>query len=315
MILIGAQQTASEVERRIVANSAIRVVGRLDPAEASRPEYGFLPAGPAPAGAARQAGHHVRQPARHPGAARAWSSRSRPGRPGPPRPGRGAVARRCARSPSPPTRSRWSAPAPAAARPTTTSRSERRPAPMKILHTSDWHVGKVLKGQSRADEHTAVLAEVVEIARAEQPDLVIVAGDLYDTAAPTPEATRLVTRALTALRRHRRGRGGDRRQPRQRPGAGRAAAVGRGGRHHAARRRPGQPGRARHRRRHRRRRAVAAGRAAVPVPAVRGARVGDVRADRRRGQPDLRRPPGPAARRARPRASTEPDRVTWSPPT
>lgn len=44
IILIGAQQTASEVERRIVANCAIRVVGRLDPAEASRGEYGFLPA-------------------------------------------------------------------------------------------------------------------------------------------------------------------------------------------------------------------------------------------------------------------------------
>lgn len=43
IILIGAQQTASEVERRIVSNSAIRVVGRLDAAEASRPEYGFLP--------------------------------------------------------------------------------------------------------------------------------------------------------------------------------------------------------------------------------------------------------------------------------
>jgi DNA helicase HerA-like ATPase len=43
VILVGAQQTASEVERRIVANSAIRVVGRLDAAEASRPEYGYLP--------------------------------------------------------------------------------------------------------------------------------------------------------------------------------------------------------------------------------------------------------------------------------
>jgi DNA helicase HerA-like ATPase len=41
--LFGAQQTASEVERRIVANSSIKVVGRLDPAEAGRPEYGFLP--------------------------------------------------------------------------------------------------------------------------------------------------------------------------------------------------------------------------------------------------------------------------------
>ena len=44
IILIGAQQTASEVERRVVANSAIRVVGRLDSAEARRDEYGFLPA-------------------------------------------------------------------------------------------------------------------------------------------------------------------------------------------------------------------------------------------------------------------------------
>ncbi|MGH3476108.1 MAG: ATP-binding protein [Nocardioidaceae bacterium] len=43
IILVGAQQTASEVERRIVANSSIKVVGRLDPAEAGRPEYGFLP--------------------------------------------------------------------------------------------------------------------------------------------------------------------------------------------------------------------------------------------------------------------------------
>jgi exonuclease SbcD len=71
---------------------------------------------------------------------------------------------------------------------------------LKILHTSDWHVGKVLKGRTRHEEHIRVLAQVVEIARAEQPDLVIVAGDLYDTAAPTPDATRVVTRALTALR-------------------------------------------------------------------------------------------------------------------
>ena len=62
---------------------------------------------------------------------------------------------------------------------------------MKILHTSDWHVGKVLKGQSRYHEHKEVLAQVVEIAQAERPDLVLVAGDLYDTAAPGPEAVRL----------------------------------------------------------------------------------------------------------------------------
>ena len=73
---------------------------------------------------------------------------------------------------------------------------------MKILHTSDWHLGKVLKGQSRLEEQIAVLAEVVAIAQAERPDLVIVAGDLFDSAAPTAETKKIVVRALTALRRH-----------------------------------------------------------------------------------------------------------------
>ena len=71
---------------------------------------------------------------------------------------------------------------------------------MRILHTSDWHVGKVLKGRTRHEEHIRVLAQVVDIARQEKPDLVIIAGDLYDTAAPAPDATRVVTRALSALR-------------------------------------------------------------------------------------------------------------------
>src|SRR5690606_16194284 len=40
--LLGAQQTASEVERRVVGNAALKVVGRLDAAESERSEYGFL---------------------------------------------------------------------------------------------------------------------------------------------------------------------------------------------------------------------------------------------------------------------------------
>jgi DNA helicase HerA-like ATPase len=44
VILIGAQQTASQIERRVVANCAFRIVGRLDLAEAQQGEYGFLPA-------------------------------------------------------------------------------------------------------------------------------------------------------------------------------------------------------------------------------------------------------------------------------
>src|SRR4051794_3060445 len=71
---------------------------------------------------------------------------------------------------------------------------------MRILHTSDWHVGKVLKGQPRVDDHIAALGEVVQVAKDQRPDLVIVAGDLYDTASPSPDSTKLVTRALSALR-------------------------------------------------------------------------------------------------------------------
>ncbi len=71
---------------------------------------------------------------------------------------------------------------------------------MKILHTSDWHVGKLLRGMSRLDEHRAVLGEIVEIARAERVDVVLVSGDLFESAAPSPDAQRVVWEALLALR-------------------------------------------------------------------------------------------------------------------
>jgi exonuclease SbcD len=71
---------------------------------------------------------------------------------------------------------------------------------MKILHTSDWHVGKVLKGRDRHDEHVTVLGSLVRAARDENVDLVLVAGDLFETAAPTARSQGLVMRTLLALR-------------------------------------------------------------------------------------------------------------------
>jgi exonuclease SbcD len=70
---------------------------------------------------------------------------------------------------------------------------------VKLLHTSDWHVGKAIRGHSRAGEHRAVLAEVAEAAAAHGVDLTVVAGDLFDSAAPTAESERIAYDALLAL--------------------------------------------------------------------------------------------------------------------
>ncbi len=72
---------------------------------------------------------------------------------------------------------------------------------MRLLHTGDWHVGKTLRGKSRAEEHRQVLAEIAAIARDRKVDIVLVAGDLFDGAAPGPEAEEIVYRALLDLSR------------------------------------------------------------------------------------------------------------------
>jgi exonuclease SbcD len=70
---------------------------------------------------------------------------------------------------------------------------------MKVLHTGDWHVGRTIRGRSRADEHRAALAQVVAVAADEQVDLVVVAGDQFDVQAPSPESEQIVWRALQDL--------------------------------------------------------------------------------------------------------------------
>jgi exonuclease SbcD len=59
---------------------------------------------------------------------------------------------------------------------------------MKILHTADWHAGRVLHGQPRTPEIREALREIAELARTEAVNLVLVAGDLYDTRNPSAEA-------------------------------------------------------------------------------------------------------------------------------
>ena len=70
---------------------------------------------------------------------------------------------------------------------------------MKILHTGDWHVGKTIQGRTRIHEYEAVLAEITTLARFHSVDLVLVAGDIFDSASPPAEAERIAYRALMDL--------------------------------------------------------------------------------------------------------------------
>lgn len=70
---------------------------------------------------------------------------------------------------------------------------------MKILHTSDWHLGKYLEKISRLKEQRVFLDELVTICEEDEIDLVIVAGDIYDTYNPPIEAERLFFEGLDRL--------------------------------------------------------------------------------------------------------------------
>jgi exonuclease SbcD len=70
---------------------------------------------------------------------------------------------------------------------------------MRFLHTSDWHVGKRLRNHERDAEYVAALAEVLDIAKRESVDCLLVAGDIFDSIAPPPEAERIVFDFLREL--------------------------------------------------------------------------------------------------------------------
>lgn len=67
---------------------------------------------------------------------------------------------------------------------------------MKILHTSDWHIGKRLADRERLPEQDAVLLQIADICKKEAVDLVLVAGDIFDTYVPSAEAEELFYRRI-----------------------------------------------------------------------------------------------------------------------
>jgi exonuclease SbcD len=67
---------------------------------------------------------------------------------------------------------------------------------MRLLHTSDWHVGRSLHGTDLLAEQEAVLARLATVVRSENVDVVVVAGDVYDRAVPSADATAVLDRSI-----------------------------------------------------------------------------------------------------------------------
>ena len=166
VLLVGAQQTASRVAPEVLENAALRVAGRLDAAEAERSEYGWmLPSTRARARLLKPGTMVVSQPAIPVPLVLtfpfpAWATRREEvGDDG--RSFRGLV--------------------------------------MRVLHTSDWHIGKRIGRFDRSHEFREVLEEVADIADREQVDLVLHSGDVFDRPVPPVEALSLGLQGLVRL--------------------------------------------------------------------------------------------------------------------
>ena len=70
---------------------------------------------------------------------------------------------------------------------------------MRILHTSDWHLGRTFHGRVLDDAHAVFADHLVELARAEAVDAVVVSGDVYDRAIPPTDSVRLLDETLHRL--------------------------------------------------------------------------------------------------------------------
>lgn len=71
---------------------------------------------------------------------------------------------------------------------------------MRVLHTSDWHVGRSFHGHDLLQDQRRVLAAIAELVAEHAVDVVVIAGDLYDRAIPSTEAIATLTEAFRAIR-------------------------------------------------------------------------------------------------------------------
>lgn len=73
---------------------------------------------------------------------------------------------------------------------------------MKLLHTGDWHIGKLLSDKSRLEEQEIVLDELSQMAEDYEVDMICVAGDIYDNGNPSANAEELFCKTIEKLSHH-----------------------------------------------------------------------------------------------------------------
>ena len=71
---------------------------------------------------------------------------------------------------------------------------------MKILHTSDWHLGQTFYDYDRTEEHKHFFEQLKRVVREEKPDMLLVSGDLFHTSAPSIAAQELYNESMLGLR-------------------------------------------------------------------------------------------------------------------
>jgi exonuclease SbcD len=74
-------------------------------------------------------------------------------------------------------------------------------SPMKAIHTSDWHLGHLLYNFPRSTEQQDMLRQMTEVVGSERPDVLLIAGDVFDTIQPSAAVQTLLADALAAIHR------------------------------------------------------------------------------------------------------------------
>ncbi|WP_244834948.1 exonuclease SbcCD subunit D [Clostridium sp. BJN0001] len=70
---------------------------------------------------------------------------------------------------------------------------------MKIIHTGDWHIGKIVNEYSMIEDQRFYLNKMIELLKNEKPDVLLIAGDIYDRSVPSSEAVELLDDVLSSI--------------------------------------------------------------------------------------------------------------------